>query len=113
MSDNDLIEFSNLSSSVKICSDCGSQRNKEECCYLYKGNPQYKHATCNLCHLRCKNARTKMNPLTRKKTKIEASLNIPMQSVSTTVTQTNINSSRSLSDLVDLELDDSVPPQEL
>ncbi|CAG8655111.1 13101_t:CDS:2, partial [Racocetra fulgida] len=36
MSNNNLIEFSNLSSSVKICSDCGSQRNKEEFCHLYK-----------------------------------------------------------------------------
>lgn len=34
-----------------------------------------------------------------------------MQSVSTTVTQTNINSSISPSDLIDLELDDSVPQE--
>lgn len=111
MNDNNLIEFSNLSSSIKTCSDCGSQRKKEEFCRLYKGNPQYEHATCNLCHLRHKNARTKVDPLTRKKSKIEANLNKPMQSVSTTVTQTNINSSISPSDLIDLELDDSVPQE--
>ncbi|CAG8541272.1 23481_t:CDS:2 [Dentiscutata erythropus] len=111
MNSKDLIEFSNLSSSIKTCSNCGNKRKKEEFCRLYKGNPQYEHATCNPCHLRHKNARKRVDQLTRKKTKLEASLNMPMPSVNTTVTQTINNSSRSLSDLVGLELDDDIPQE--
>ncbi|CAG8633615.1 7083_t:CDS:2, partial [Dentiscutata heterogama] len=36
---------------------------------------------------------------------------MPMPSINTTVTQTNNNSSRSLSDLVGLELDDDIPQE--
>ncbi|CAG8751507.1 89_t:CDS:2, partial [Racocetra fulgida] len=45
--------------------------------------------------------------LTRKKSKLEASLNAPIPNIATTISQTSISSSKSLSDLVDLEIDDN------
>ncbi|CAG8728726.1 20970_t:CDS:2 [Gigaspora margarita] len=108
MSDNNFIEFSNLNSSVKTCSRCGGIRKKEEFCYSREDNPQYENSTCNQCYLSFKNVRKEVDLLTRKKTKLQASLNTPVPRINTTVAQANINSSRSIPDLEDLELNNDI-----
>ncbi|CAG8734156.1 2545_t:CDS:1, partial [Gigaspora rosea] len=77
MGDNNFIKFSNPNSSVKTCSCCGSIRKKEEFYYSHRDNPQYENSTCNQCRLSLKNAQKEVDPLTRKKTKLQASLNTP------------------------------------
>ncbi|CAG8654740.1 32433_t:CDS:1 [Racocetra persica] len=91
-----------------MCSCCFSTKKKEEFYHLRGNNKLYVHSTCNQYNNnRQKNIQKENDLLTRKKSKLEASLNAPILNISTTISQTSTSSSKSLSDLIDLELDDN------
>ena len=103
------IENPSLSSDEKRCTRCASLRKKIDFCRLHGNNSQYEYSTCNQCHIKIKNARKETDLISRKKMKLEAGLDAPMPSISTTASQAN--ASRTLSDLTNLELNDFLEEQ--
>ena len=93
-----------MNSNEKICTRCSCAKKKADFCRSRGNNPQYEHSTCNKCCEKRKNTRKEIDPISRKKTKLEANWNASVPSISTMSSQT---SQTIFSDLTNLELDDN------
>ncbi|PKY57507.1 hypothetical protein RhiirA4_510082 [Rhizophagus irregularis] len=83
----------------KICTRCLCTKKKEDFFRSRGNNPQYEYSTCNKCYKGRKNVQKEIDPISRKKTKLEATLSAPVLTISS---QKNINSNH-----INLELNDS------
>ncbi|GET03347.1 hypothetical protein GLOIN_2v1847703 [Rhizophagus clarus] len=74
-------------------------QKKADFCRSHGNNPKYEHSTCNKCYERRKNTRKEIDSISRKKIKLEANLNTPVQNISAILSQTNkINMNLELGD---------------
>ncbi|CAB4467142.1 unnamed protein product [Rhizophagus irregularis] len=92
----------------KICTRCSCKKKKADFCRSCGINQQNEYSTCNKCYERRKNTRKEIDPISRKKLKLEDGLivNTPVPH------QTNIDSSQiPFTHLTNLELDNITQDQ--